>query len=270
MITREPLTGAYFPDSSRVAAAEQTIAELEHSIAPPAWSFLDKATIVNELRARVRDPFQINQGGQPFCGPACAIFELIRRDPVHYVELCRSLFLIGGFQGRSHYIAASDRLRSGSHGDLKMAQVDWMVLATLREMENILFPVEPNAPDVIRNLAGMTKSWEMKGWVSEILGYSQVNYDHAYLLNDMVALANAATVLQKGGVALALITAEGMLQDQRLPVPYPSHWVAIVGGIEIQNNSVQFDIYTWSKALRVQMDTSAFRQYFWGTVTGLP
>lgn len=270
MITREVLTGTYPPDPAQVEAAMAAIAAFEQSSAPSAWAFLDKATVIADMRARVQDPFQVNQGGQPFCGPAAVLVTLLQKQPLRYVEMCRSLFLVGGFQGSNHYIASSDALRHASRGDLKMGQADWMVLATLRDAEAAIFPVEPNAPDMIRNLAGMTKSWEMKGWVKEILGYSHVNYDHAYLMNDVSAMKDAATALQAGGVAFALITAEGMLGNNPPLIAFPSHWITLLGNISVQGDPVTFDIYTWSKQLRLTMGAGSFKKYFWATVTGTP
>ena len=260
----------YPPDAAKVTEAMDAIAAFEQSSAPGAWSFLDKATVIADMRARVQDPFQVNQGGQPFCGPAAVLFTLLQKQPLRYVEMCQSLFLVGGFQGANHYIASSDRLRQDSHGNLQMGQADWMVLATLRDVEDVIFPVEPNAPDVIRNLAGMTKSWEMKGWVREILGYSHVNYDHAYLMNDVSAMQDAAAAIQAGGVAFALITAEGMLGNNPPLLPFPSHWIALLGNISVQGDPVTFDIYTWSKQLRLTMDAGSFKKYLWATVTGTP
>jgi hypothetical protein len=238
----------------------------EASIVPGAWQFLDKATVIGEMRDRLSNPFAINQGGQPFCGPAAVLFELVRKQPERYVELCQNLFAIGGFHSQNHYIAASDELRAASTGNLRMAQVDWMVLATLRDAETQLFPVEPNAPDLIRNLAGMTKSWELIGWVKEILGYQQVDYNHAYLLNDLSALQKAETAIAHGGVAFSLITAEGLISHEWV-IPAPNHWVTILGNVEANDDRTAFDIYTWSKQVRIDIDTPTFRKYFWLTVT---
>jgi hypothetical protein len=269
-VTREVLANVYTSDVGLVQEAEAAIDDFEKSSAPGAWLFLDKATIIAEMRSRVHDPFQVNQGEQPFCGPAAVLVELIWKQPLRYVEICRSLFLIGGFHGATQYIASSDELRKASHGDLRMPQTDWMILATLRDVENILFPVEPNAPDLIRNLAGMTKSWEMKGWVQEILGYKNVKYNHAYLTNDISAMNEATAAINAGGVAFALITAEGMLNDTPPAISFPSHWIALLGNISVQSDPVNFDIYTWSKQMRLKMDAGAFKKYLWATVTGTP
>lgn len=268
-ITQAP-ANLYQPDPTQVKAAMAAIADFESSGAPGAWPFLDKKTVIADLRARVQNPFQVNQGGQPFCGPASVLFELVRKQPLRYVEMCRSLFLIGGFHSTTQWIAASDELRNDSHGDLRMGQADWMVLSTLRAAENLLFPVEPNSPDLIRNLAGMTKSWEMKGWIREILGYRNVDYNHAYLLNDVGAMNEAAKAIDAGGVAFALITAEALLQDKAPPVPFPSHWIVLLGNIQVSTNPVSFDLYTWSQKLTLSVNLDDFKKYFWASVTGVP
>jgi hypothetical protein len=84
-------------------------------------------------------------------------------------------------------------------------------LATLRDSENLLFSVEPDGPDILRNLAGMTKSWEMKGWTREILGYRKVKHIPTYLYGEFDVLNEAAAVIASGGVVFALITAAGLL-----------------------------------------------------------
>lgn len=269
MTTTNASTELYLPDSTLTRAANAAINAFEKSSTPSQWVFLDKATIVKDLRSRVSDPFQINQGGQPFCGPAAVLFELVRKQPLRYVQICQSLFESGGFQSTTRWISASNSLRQASRGDLKMGQADWMVLATLRESENLLFPVEPNAPEMIRNIAGMTKSWEMRGWIREILGYRKSEYYHAYLMNDVSALNQGAIAIQSGGVAFMLITADGMLQGTPPPIAFPSHWVALLGNVSI-GDRVSFDLYTWSKKLHIDLDLPSFKKYFWAGVTGTP
>jgi hypothetical protein len=259
----------YSPDPTKISAAEAAIAQFAQSPLPGVWPFLDKATLLVELRDRVQNPFQVSQGGQPFCGPAVVLFELVRTQPVKYVQFCESLFNTGQFHGKTKSIVASEKLRHASRGNLLMSQVDWMVLATMRESENRLFPVEPNAPELIRNLAGMTKSWELMGWIREILDYPQVKYNQAYLFNDLSALQEASDTLQAGGIAIALITAETLLQNKPMP-PLPTHWIGILGGVQIDRRQVHFDLYTWSQKLTLSTDLESFRKYFWLTITALP
>ncbi|MEM6591862.1 MAG: hypothetical protein AAF651_08395, partial [Cyanobacteria bacterium P01_C01_bin.73] len=220
------------------------------------WPHLDKQTIVSEMRSRLHNPFKVDQGQQPFCGPASVLFELIRKQPLRYVQICRKLFEMGGFQAKNQWIQTSEALRQASKGNLRMGQADWMVLSALRESENRIFRVEPDAPEIMRNLAGMTKSWEMKGWVKEILGYESVTYRHTYLLGDLSAMRQAQAAIDTGGVAFALITAEGMLNDSpKTGLAVPNHWVVLLDNIDITKGTfgrhdsghISFDIYTWAQ-----------------------
>ncbi|RZM79866.1 hypothetical protein DYY88_11635 [Leptolyngbya iicbica LK] len=240
------------------------------------WPHLDKAEIISEMRSRLHSPFRVNQGQQPFCGPASILFELIRKFPLRYVELCQSLYETGGFQAQTRQIQASGALRQASQGELRMGPADWMVLATLRESENFLFPVEPNAPELVRNLAGMTKFWEMKGWVREILGYSRVEYFHTYVLRDLAALKKSQQILDQGGVALGLVTAENLLGQEKSRITVPNHWIALVGNVDIQKGTfwqhdsghVSFDVFTWAKRVTIEADEGVFEDAFWGVVLG--
>jgi hypothetical protein len=270
MLTRQVLTEIEPIAPDLLNQVEAKIAEFEAAVTPGIWTLLNKATLAKEMRDRVRNPYLICQGGQPFCGPAAVLFELVRKQPLRYVEICSYLYLLGGFHTASRYIPSSDDLRRATQGDLRMGQADWMVLSTFRDMENVLFPVEPNAPDLIRNLAGMTKSWEMCGWIREILGYKTAECTYAFPANDIQALKKADAIIRQGGVAFALITAEGMLTDKPPRLPLPTHWIGLVGNISIQPAAIEFDIYTWSKKMRLQMDHTSFKKYLWAVVTGLP
>ncbi|MBW4624172.1 MAG: hypothetical protein KME49_01315 [Brasilonema octagenarum HA4186-MV1] len=251
------------------------MAEFETSNTSSVWSNLDKNQVLTDMKTRLLDAFQVNQGQQPFCGPASILFELVRKQPLRYVQICRSLFETGGFQGRTRRIEASNRLRQ-SRGRLRMGQADWMVLATCRESENLVFPVEPEAPDIIRNIAGMTKSWEMKGWAREVLGYRNVKYTHTYLFGEVDALNEAETVISAGGVAFALITAQGLLGNNPPPFPYPTHWITLLGNISIKkgffwkrdSGRISVDVYTWGSKRYIDKDEDRFEAYFWGIVMG--
>jgi hypothetical protein len=268
-----PAPAAPIGPRDRALAALTAFAQ---SFQPGVWPHLDKATLVKEMRSRLRNPFSVNQGHQPFCGPASVLFELVRKFPERYVALCRSLYETGSFETASRTVHTSERLRQASRDIAPLGPADWMVLAALRESENLIFPVEPNAPEVIRNLAGMTKSWEMLGWVREILGYAQADYLHTYLLRDLTALGKAQAAIDRGGVAFGLITANALLSPTPPKVMAPNHWVALTGNIAIQKGTfgdhdsgrVSFDLFSWAKPMRVDVNEGLFEDAFWGVVLG--
>lgn len=250
--------------------ANEALAEFERSSVSGVWVGLNQKQIVAEMRSRLNNPFLVNQGGQPFCGPATIVFELIRRNPVEYVQLCRNLFQVGGFHTQTNrWISPSRRLRE-SRGNYQMPQVDWMVLSSLRESENLIFPIDPQAPELLRNLAGMTKSWEIAGWVREILGCQQVNYINAYLLRDSQIISHASQVVKQGGVALALINDSGLLLNTPPLLSYPSHWVALLENLSINSASheISFEVYSWAKKINITVSEEKFKAHFWSVVIG--
>lgn len=263
-------------EPTQLQQATLALDNFEKSAQAGVWPNLDKKTVIADMRSRLADPFKVNQGGQPFCGPASILFELVRKQPLRYVQICQSLFETGSFQGQTRRIETSSRLRT-SRGRLQMAQADWMVLATLRDAENLIFPVDPDAPDIIRNLAGITKPWEMQGWTREVLGYPKVKHTITYIYGEVTALQQAAQINASGGVTFALVTAEGLLQGKPPLLPYPDHWITLLGNISIKAASnfanlgsthLSCDLYTWGEKRHIDVDQNPLENCFWGIVTG--
>jgi hypothetical protein len=243
------------PDTSK--AIEQFV----RSTKPSGWSYLDKTEILTGMIARLHNPLQVKQGGQPFCGPAVVLFELIRKHPERYVSLCRGLFEDGNFMGVQQPIVASTRLRR-SHGDLRMAQVDWLVLATLRDQANWLMPVHPQAPALLRDVAGITGPWDVTYWIKNLLGYAQVQHLHTPWGGEVAALEKAQQAIDQGGIALALID-QGLLNYKVPCFSYPNHWVSILGNVGWSNPAC-FDCYSWGRRIPLTGELRELKRHLWG------
>ena len=169
------------------SSLDERLAKFARSSQTGVWNHLDKRQLIEDIRDRLIDPYQIQQGEQPFCGPASVVFELIRKQPARYIDICQSLYEYGSFDGSTKKITVSGRL-CRSYGNLRMAQADWMLLATLRDCANTIVPVHPKAPKLIRELGGITKPWEINGWVKELLGYSTTKSHPTILSGEFRAL----------------------------------------------------------------------------------
>lgn len=259
----------------------ERLAKFARSPQSGVWNHLDKQQIISDIRDRLNDPYQIQQGEQPFCGPAAVVFELIRKQPHRYIDICQSLYEQGSFDGYTKRIVAAGRL-CRSYGNLRMAQADWMLLATLRDCANMIVPVHPKAPTLIREIGGMTKPWEVNRWVRELLGYSVTKSHPTPLGHEFRALQAADNIINAGGVAFALINSQGLLGNNsflasRFHRLYPSHWVTILGNISIETPAhitknkggrVKFDIYSWGRKIHVNTDAATIKDYFWGVTIG--
>jgi hypothetical protein len=248
-------------DQSIGSVASNAIEQFIQSTKPSAWSYLDKTEILTGMIARLHNPLQVKQGGQPFCGPAVVLFELIRKYPYRYVDLCRGLFEDGCFMGEEQRIVASTRLRR-SHGDLRMAQVDWLILATLRDQANWLVPVRPQAPSLLRNLAGITGPWDVTYWIKNLLGYAQVLHYYTPWGGELAALEKAQMAIDRGGIALALID-QGLLNYKVPCFSYPNHWVSILGNVGLADRAC-FDCYSWGRQVSLTGELREVRRHLWG------
>jgi hypothetical protein len=237
-----------------------------------------KATLLSQIRDRLGDPYQVDQGPQPFCGPAAIVFELVRKRPWRYVQYCHELYETGGFQGFSKRVGTSSKLRN-SRKPAAIADVDWMLMAAMRESENWLFDVDVSG-GLIAN--GVTTPWEMKIWAGNVLGAWDVSYTSTYFWGEADALRVARDRVSAGGVGFLLIHS-AMLPGRPEPwISYPEHWVALLGNVSIRDSDwywtwwgpryreahFWFDVYSWGGRHSVDIGEGGFEDYFWGTVTG--
>jgi hypothetical protein len=111
------------------------------------WPKLTRKSLINQLQLRYENPYSVDQRDMYLCGPAAVVFVLFLKYPARSVQICQSLFEkgeIGPPLTSSKTIKAAEALRER---DLPpgMSQVDWMLIATLREAENLFFTVDPQA-----------------------------------------------------------------------------------------------------------------------------
>lgn len=107
------------------------------------WSHLHRATIADELEARVNDPTLIRQGVTELCGPATFLQSLASDDPVHYVRMAVELFssgmthMIRGPRGVAggKFLRPDDDVRTFPipRGQGQISEVDWMMLSSIRQ-----------------------------------------------------------------------------------------------------------------------------------------
>lgn len=146
-------------------------------------------------------------------------------------------------------------------------------MATLRDTENALFPIESTSGDFVM---GLTTPWEMKGWTFEILGYDKVDYESTYFYGEFEAMQKAKRSRNQGGVAFLLIHS-ALLGKPAPAVDYPDHWVSFLGNLFIDegvwyrhdSGHIKFDCYSWGGKHHVDGGEGLFEDYMWGVVTGV-
>jgi hypothetical protein len=246
----------------------------EASPAPGIWPYIKKQDIIQDLRDTIANPLQVNQGYSPLCGPAAIVYELVQRDPAYFVQICQNLYETGQFTARSGQVIQPSPNLVQSRVRTSISIADWMLLASLRDSENLIFRVDATASDFV---TGISTPWEVKGWTIDLLGFSNVDFRPVLFYGEFEAMQQAQQIHDQGGVAFLLINAT-MLGLPKPPIPYPDHWIGFLGNLEIDDQvwdrrkygHIHFDCYTWGERKRVDIDEKTFETYFFGMVTGMP
>ncbi len=235
------------------------------------WPNIRKDELLADMRSKIANSYNVRQGNTPLCGPAAIVFELMARQPSQYVEICQSLYETGQFTARTKEIKPSSTLlNSRLRSDITVA--DWMLMATLRDTENALFPVEASSGQFVM---GFSTPWEMKGWTFELLSFDKVEYESTYFYGEFEAMRRAKDVQNRGGVAFLMMDA-AMLGGSEPTVALPNHWVSFLGDLSIDDGvwyrwdsgHIHFKCYSWGSSKTVDLGEGPFEDYMWGLVIG--
>ena len=248
--------------------------QFRESQRPGLWAQItNKSVLLKAVQRTISNPFSVSQERTFLCGPAAIAFELARKKPLSYVALCRALFEEGRFAARTEEIRVSattmaSRIPRGYRPD------HWLVLASLRDAANALFPVtgstvlagHPNLGKYFQaGLTSLTWPGEMVGWTRELLAYREAEFISCLTGGEMDAFRQAALAVGRGGVAFLLVDAAMVGED---PDGVPNHWIALTGGQNATASTITFECYTFGERRRVALPIAQFEEHLFGVVTG--
>ncbi|HVF74036.1 MAG TPA: hypothetical protein VM938_03225 [Acidimicrobiales bacterium] len=265
------------------------------------WSHIDRATVVAELRDRLRDPAIIRQNPTGLCGPISIVVEFARRRPVQYVLAAKQLLETGKLvcpTGR--VIVAEAELRKEPVASGTIGQVDWLLAATMRDDENIWEDVDDDA----NGLETITLWGEERGWTRDVLDLPNGGWETCFVEGEVRCMRKAQDAVNAGGVAFFLIDANLIKNggdDDEEPIHYrssghgarqapsgfggwvhskdddypPDHWVIYLGGLNLgadpdDDDPVLFRVWSWGSEFELSGTVDAFSEYLYGVVTGTP
>jgi hypothetical protein len=293
--------GAGTPGGIRPVMQRYALAGVElRKLAQPGdhrWKNVNRDTVVSEVRARLRDPALIRQDPTGFCGPLAIVLEWARRRPLNYVQCVRSLLEDGKFTTRSgRVIEAAAELRQLPIPDGPIAQVDWMLAATMREDENLNLDIEDG-----EGWEALTAPGAMVSWTADVLGLDAKSYP-CWHTEEIQSLRAAEKAVNNGGVGFLLIdrnllldggddNEEEMFNRFRWHVPgappadwgnkrhceddtgpWPTHWVVLLS-VDLAANAGDGDpidvrVWSWGKEFQITGTAEAFGEYLYETVAG--
>lgn len=238
--------------------------DFRQSTQPSVWTHINKNQLLADLEIRLEHPDRVYQSYTPLCGPAAIVYELARKHPDRYVQICRDLFEKGQFTVSGQTAHASNnlcnsRIRTG------MSPADWMPMVTMREDENALFAeLDDGSGDLAM---GITTPWEMNGWTRMLLGYGDVEFESTFLFGEVDALEKAHDAVASGGVGFLLVNGK-LIAEGEASAPFPDHWVTYVRGLNTGGDRVRFQCHTWGEIRSVDVSEEAFDDGMWGAVIG--
>lgn len=199
-----------------------------------AWKKIDRATVVAQVRDRIRDPGVMRQQKTSLCGPFSILMEFARRRPVRYVKAAGELLDTGKWTTLTgRVIEADEDLRDDPPGTTK--QADWIFAATMRDdpvvadavISDLTPPLTPSSPglgpealsidafadammDVDggasggKDLEGLTTWSPMADWTHDVLKL-KYHWETCFVSGELDALLRAQDAIDAGGVAFFLI-----------------------------------------------------------------
>jgi hypothetical protein len=263
-----------------------------------AWLQIDRQKIVDEIAVRLRDPLIMNQQITSFCGPFSILVEWIRRDPVNFINSTKELLETGRFTCKTgRIIEAEDDLRERP-AQPAIAQVEWLLAATMRDDENLIMDVEDGT-----GWEAATDMGAITSWTEDILNLTATELGSALSSSGEYEMMHLAeSTVKAGGVAFLMIDAN-MIKDggddneeetyfqrfQHFPRSSnisalakvhskdddfpPDHWVIYLDGLNFgkppePSDAVAIRLWSWAGEFVVTGTAEAFGEYLYGIIAG--
>jgi len=259
------------------------------------------------LEKRAANPFAIQQGDSPLCGPAAFLFCVAKSYPDVYRRYVLELALFGRARLGSLEVTPSRACRETLLDPWYTNPVDWIALASLRDSTNrVLSMSSPGA-----SAAGITMPGVMQAWFHRSGLFSQIE-DHTSLFGgeSLDSLLHADRKHRQGAYVCMLVRAsilgrvDGELGTKlgkdtpKTIAPTPDHWIVQTTPISLEHPDgpisldtavargdmdplelpLHFAVHSWGdggKALAVSsrikpMTARKFLPCFYGFVSAMP
>jgi hypothetical protein len=230
------------------------------------------ADVVAGLRERVNDPHKQNQRAASLCGPAAFFYCVLNYKPELYVQYVIDLFTTGKARIGSLKVEPSIYCRIYEPPADKIAAVDWVALASLRDSENTIMDYS-SADDTV---AGITRPGTLASWFRDI-GYQGVRDDTNYYFckgrKEIEAFDRDIRIAYRD---VCLLVNDNILypQKQKLKSTFCNHWIVVEEPPKLNGDQVSVSVYSWGANYKIPSTGSLpvhdFSLNFYGYVSGKP
>lgn len=232
---------------------------------------IDPADLIAGLRERVNDPVKQDQGTAALCCPAAFFYCVLNYKPELYVQYVIDLFTTG--RARIGSLEVKPRLSCRVYQPPKdrIAAVDWVALASLRDSYNAILDVA----SVDDDMAARSRQGEVAKWFRQI-GYAGVRDDSNIFASKGRKEIEAFDRDARASRDVCLFVHTNMLYEvkNRLDSHYWNHCVVVDEPPDVKNGRISLNVYTYGEIMRVPkvgtLSVEEFSRNFYGYVSGQP
>ena len=232
---------------------------------------IGEAAVVDGMIDRVKDPTKHSQGWASLCGPAAFLYCLLNTHPEQYVKYVIDLYLTGKARIGSLKVEPSVDCRYYRPPSDRIAPVDWIALASLRDSENTTLTYS----SVDDTAAGITLPHSLAHWFSAA-GFSGVRNDtnlvHRKGRKEVENFKQEADLFR--WVCLFINTNLLYPAKQTRKSIFPDHWAVVEQAPRIANGSVSLTVYSWGSLIAIPevgaLSIDDLTKNFYGVVSAKP
>jgi hypothetical protein len=257
----------------RVKNALKTIDEFARDTSQPQFPGISRASVVEGLKERVAKPSTLDQNQASLCGPAAYLYCLLNCQPDWFCKYVSDLYNKG--YSRIHHLVVkpSADCRNYTPPKSKIADVDWIALASLRDSENSFFDYQ-DADDTASGATrpGLLAQWFAKG------GFGSVQNNTNFVFSKGLPTLLDAMQKMRLGHYVCLFVNDNLLDANEFKTNtyHANHWVVLDGLFnQVVDSDIRFPVYTWGDIHSIprgnrKMTRDDLSKNFYGYVSGIP
>jgi hypothetical protein len=232
---------------------------------------IDQAELITGLRERVNNPIKQDQGAASLCCPAAFFYCVLNYKPELYVQYVIDLFTTGKARIGSLEVKPGAACRAYQPPKDKIAAVDWVALASLRDSYNAILDVASVDDDI----AARTREGEVAKWFRQI-GYAGVRDDSNNLFSKGRKEIEAFDRDARASRDVCLFVNDNILYDvkNKLKSHYWNHCVVVDEPPDFNGRQISLSVYTYGDITRIpkigSLSVDEFSRNFYGYVSGAP
>jgi len=257
--------------STSTSDALVKVNEFDRRSSSTEWNKITKAQLVDGMKKRLSDPNLIDTEVVNLCGPGAFFRCLAEDDPVMYVQAIISLYETNSGMIGSRKFTSSSSLRR-AEVPKGMDQVDWILLASLRDDENSIL----NYDNASGTTSGLTMPSGLAKWFNQANYTGVTNDTNVFFTKNLDHIKKASSLRAKGNRGCLLIDGNMLeVANQNNMSTYPDHWVVLMSNVTVDaSNNISLKVHSWGKIMPVPqmgtMSADTFCKSYYGYVAATP